>query len=363
MMNYMKKAISMMLAIVIALSLGVVNSTNLKSVSAAETMAEAVDLSTSFTKTYMLGVSDTVQTIAMPVTFTRDVCSEVKVTFEGTTDVSFMAISKTPEMTNEQSNFVDLNMTNESNVITAAYTKDKFDGNGNLYFVLMKNKNDMSREVKVTVQITINEVTTGGSIKPGQKVTAVKTGSSAEQYYKFTLPTAGKVTIQQSDYLTLCSVAKKELMTFYDERKVDTLLLDKGTYYIKIHNTGITTFRYTYKKISLSGNRSKSKAKSVKPGKKMSGTLSIGSKGYWYKCRIDKAKKFKFHYSLPELSVNVMIYKNNKKIAVGEGMSARKGTIRFIKSGNSVSLNKGTYFIKVVPVSNINYGKFTLTMK
>lgn len=361
----MKKIISMMLAIVMVLSLGVVNSVNSAKVLAAAEMAEAVDLSMSFTKTFTLGVSDTVQTLVMPVTFAQDVYSEVKVTFEGVTDTGFMAISKVPEMTNESQNFVSLEMTNEINVITTAFTKDKFDGIENLYLVLMKSKNDMNREVKVMLEVKTYENTAGGNIKAGQTVTAVKTGKAMEQYYKFTLPSAGKVTVQMSDYLTLCSASKKEIITFYSTKKKDTLILDKGTYYLKSTNTGITTFCYTYKKISLSGNRSKSKAESVKPGKKMGGTLSIGSKGYWYKCKIDKTKKFKFNYNLSgDLNVNVVIYKNNKKIAVGEDLvSTKKGTIRFINSGKSVTLNKGTYFIKVVPSGGLNYGKFTLAMK
>lgn len=360
----MKKAVSIMLVIAMMLSIGIVTPMSKETALAAEDMAEAVDLSTNFTKTFILGVSDTVQTVTMPVTFTRDVYSKVKVTFEGVTDTGFCMISKSPTISKEQADYVVLDMTDESNVINSSYTKDRFDDKGNLYLSFMKSKNDMNREVKVTIEVMTYENTTGGDIKAGQTVTSVKTNNSADSYYKFTLPSAGKVTVQSDHDLTLCSASRKEIMTFFDKKGYTTLILNKGTYYLKNRMIGTTTFRYTYKKIFLPGNQSKNKAKSVKPGQKVSGTLPINSKGCWYKCKIDKAKKFKFNYILSEdLNVTVVVYKNNKKIAVGEGISAKKGTLRFIKSGKSVSLDKGTYFIKVAPFGGLDYGKFTLTMK
>ncbi len=333
---------------------------------AAGNMSEAIDLATTFTKTFVLGVSDTVQSVAMPVTFSKNVYSQVKVTFAGAQDMAFCSISKQAEFSKNVSDYMDIFTTEKGNTITTTYTQSDFSGKGSLYLVLLKSKYDMNREVTVTLEVTAADATAGGTLKKGQKTTSVNT-DGRDQYYKLTLSGAGKVTIKTDCRLALCSSAKKELQDIESSPKGTTLILDKGTYYLKNGNKGITNFSYTYKKVSLPANRTKGKAKIMKFGKKVSGIFPFGSKGYWYKLKVGSNRKIKTKYvlskTLADSYINVVIYKKNKKVLWSANSEGKKGSLYYWTKDGKPKLAKGNYLVKVKPSAETGFGTFSLTMK
>lgn len=201
-------------------------------------------------------------------------------------------------------------------------------------------------------------------------------------YYKVKVNKAGTITFDiegtYSSYVTLCNSKKKAIstkksITAVDDNKI-VFGVKKGTYYIKV-NTNNDTIRVksTCKAVAQKNNATKKKATTLKFKKKAATiVLATEKKGSsdWYKFYNPKKKKVTVTYNSSltgDLEISFYSAKGKKfgSKRIYEGVDRTSGIIPYsgIRGSNTMTLPKGTYYIKIKKLDKKGTGTYSLTIK
>ena len=140
----------------------------------------------------------------------------------------------------------------------------------------------------------------------------------------------------------------------------------------------LKTFKYslTPVKAKVIKNYSKKKATKIKLGKKVSNVVCAypSAKAHYYKLVLnsDKNISIKYNNELKEMISFEILNEKGKSIAEGDDITKKKGTVKYtdidrkkfdLVTKSKVKLTKGTYYIKVMPLSGNSYGKYSFVVK
>ena len=140
------------------------------------------------------------------------------------------------------------------------------------------------------------------------------------------------------------------------------------TYYFAVQCNAGTKITATVKAIKDSSASSKSKAKTLSKGKKVTGVIAYGdSKADWYKIKLTKSAKLNLYYLANTNGTNekngfkITFYNKDGKVFSGKNNGKKDGWyISLANGGTKFDLPSGTYYIKVERMSKASSGSYTL---
>ncbi len=217
-----------------------------------------------------------------------------------------------------------------------------------------------------------------GTDKTLKNKVAVESSSQGDNtsvsYYKVKVKKKGYLSVSISDIqnmyttsrISICNSKKKSVTGGFqlisNSDGVKAVGVKKGTYYIAVKSYApVYRIQYAFHKVSAKSATKKSKAVTIKKGKKAKGVLIAGGKAQWYKFKQTKNKKFSINIVSkgfgPDMAVTV--YRYNKKMGTWT-MYAPKSSGPLVSTGN---LHTGTYYVKVAPKKKGASGYYTLKWK
>lgn len=238
------------------------------------------------------------------------------------------------------------------------------------------------------------------TIKDSQCYNA-KTGKIVVNYIKYKPSVTGTVTLKfdcsssysnsSMGYVTFCDKNKKTIgqkeevwRNDYSGKIYNTTtygVKKNTTYYFAVQCNAGTKITATTKAIKDSSASSKSKAKTLSKGKKVTGVITYGdSKADWYKIKLDKGAKLELSYLAETNGTNekngfkITFYNKDGKVfsgtSNGKKVSAISNVTRLYpkdgwyislgSGGTKFDLPSGTYYIKVERMSKASSGSYTL---
>lgn len=250
-----------------------------------------------------------------------------------------------------------------------------------------------------TVQITLEDLTN------------MYNAQDSATYIKFKPAKTGYVTVKMSKnntsqysraygWVTLCNSKKSALSKeeVFDTGRSDSKyytftygVKKNTTYYFRIElfaqdSYGYalaypTNVKFTFVKQDKSNKNSKSKAKTIKAGQKVTGVMIAGeNKADWYKIKLTKNKIVKLNYSAKSNGNNantdgIKISFLNSKGKLWKSGSYDNVSRLFPKNGfefysyysnnpsKHLGIKKGTYYVKVERANKTSSGFYTLSWK
>lgn len=238
-----------------------------------------------------------------------------------------------------------------------------------MYLTFIKDDTDVAKDLEITVKMEFRAETNGGVLKPGENVNVVK--AQKDQYYSFQIPKAGQISITNPNeaVLQICGKNKKELTRV--SSKESKIILEKRNYHIQPLAKGWYSFSYTAKSLGIEKNTKKGKSKKVNLNQGMKGKFFLNSKkSHFYKLVLNKKKKISGIYSISKganCSVEIYNSKGKRQFFCDQDANKNKGSFSFTGKNTfkkkKVSLEKGTYYIKITQSSRTSYGNYKLTLK
>ncbi len=234
--------------------------------------------------------------------------------------------------------------------------------------LILKNAADSGKSYTISVTLYRYEVTPPGkvSLKAGEWAKGYKEGNG-EYLYKIKAPSDGVIEIEPGADVnhssggasvetmllnSKCKAVSDESYSNEDDRA--KYCVRKGTWYIKVTDSGLFQFRYRFTKMKTSKNVKQSKAVSVKRGKTVKGILAAGEgekNGRWYKMVVSKTKKvtISMKTSIGDIDLyKIYIYKKGSSEPVATVVAPIRfgGPAKYSMSKKCL-LDKGTYYMKV----------------
>lgn len=237
---------------------------------------------------------------------------------------------------------------------------------------------DADKDSTVIAKLTtsFSPLTKVRAVKSGEKVSVVQ--AKGTLYWPLTLAKASKVTVSELGLsgTVVCDSKKKVLSTDGNLAYV----LGKGKYFIrtKVTSSGATKGSFTYKAtklgVTVGGNTTFAKAKSISLNKKVTdaNATAPSTKARYYKIKLNKTSNVSVAYNTPSSAIDALeIYNSSKKrVAYDNYVLEGSGTCQFATKGKNavgtkakVKLAKGTYYIKVKMGKPITAGVYSFTVK
>ena len=220
-------------------------------------------------------------------------------------------------------------------------------------------------------------------------------------YIKFKPSVTGTVTLKfncsssyynnSQGYVTFCNKNKKTIgqqneiwRNDYAGKIYNTTtygVKKNTTYYFAVQCNAGTKITATVKAIKDSSASSKSKAKTLSKGKKVTGVIAYGdSKADWYKIKLTKSAKLDLYYLANTNGTNekngfkITFYNKDGKVFSGKNNGKKVSAISKVtrlypedgwyislaNGGTKFDLPSGTYYIKVERMSKASSGSYTL---
>ena len=220
-------------------------------------------------------------------------------------------------------------------------------------------------------------------------------------YIKFKPSVTGTVTLKfdcsssyynnSKGYVTFCNKNKKTIgqkneiwRNDYAGKIYNTTtygVKKNTTYYFAVQCNAGTKITATVKAIKDSSASSKSKAKTLSKGKKVTGVIAYGdSKADWYKIKLTKSAKLNLYYLANTNGTNekngfkITFYNKDGKVFSGKNNGKKVSAISKVtrlypedgwyislaNGGTKFDLPSGTYYIKVERMSKASSGSYTL---
>ena len=220
-------------------------------------------------------------------------------------------------------------------------------------------------------------------------------------YIKFKPSVTGTVTLKfdcsssyynnSKGYVTFCNKNKKTIgqkneiwRNDYAGKIYNTTtygVKKNTTYYFAVQCNAGTKITATVKAIKDSSASSKSKAKTLSKGKKVTGVIAYGdSKADWYKIKLTKSAKLNLYYLANTNGTNekngfkITFYNKDGKVFSGKNNGKKVSAISKVtrlypedgwyislaNGGTKFDMPSGTYYIKVERMSKAPSGSYTL---
>lgn len=247
---------------------------------------------------------------------------------------------------------------------------------GSTYYLYLITT-ELDNHVTVRVHHTYTPGTGNATLKEGKWLHAIPV--SNVQYYKFTLPKDGYITLDHEETLFDPALLDSKKKTLVKELSLSfsSCALKKGTYYLKFQYKRPLEYKIKYNFHALTpsaaGGKKISSAKKVKLGQKITVFYPVSSgnksKYIYYKVKIPKKKKLSVVYEEIAGYISFSFYKKaGKKYSYLDDdyldnykpdlSSTKKRKIKVKKT-----LSPGTYYLVVVCSMKNNSGCYRFTLK
>ena len=224
-----------------------------------------------------------------------------------------------------------------------------------------------------------NGIETAQSISLGTAVTGFISETDSVDYYKVSVPKAGRVKFEFKSYISGVDIAildksgniidkRRSWDGYEDNPKYETLLydLEAGTYYFKVQRISSNrTGKYTLKITHTAANNNEKEpnngietAQAISLGKTVTGFISYMDSVDYYKVNVPKAGRVKFEFNSYIYGVDIAILDksgniiNQRRSWDGYEDNPKYETLLY-------DLEAGIYYFKVKKISS-NTGKYTL---
>jgi len=285
------------------------------------------DITQPRSKPYTL--SESMNSIWIPVNVSKKGIVNFVCSTQGNSESVFIALYEKKDVNAER----EYNIINGESAWNVSVSKTDVS-----YIYVEKGVNDRGKSVTVTISTSFVEETQTETLKPDKEYNIIRSEKNVD--YKFTLKKPQKISFKVNNSVAYLLDSEKNICC--NDISGEEKYLDKGTYYLRIKNSGIHTVSYSSKNVSppKTSNATKKKAKTIKLDKKEYFTYKKSSKKeMWYKVKSNKSKKISVTCSSDGSPSGDYIKELTSYNAKGKKIQTTKD--------NLIKINKGTNYIRV----------------
>lgn len=223
---------------------------------------------------------------------------------------------------------------------------------GKLYLLLSLDKTHQSVSADIQVKAYIKTVTTGRALKSGEWENGYG-HYKTPAYYPVNAKSSGLLKINATGdgiSVVLCNSKKQEVSDSFSSG-ISYAGVRKGTYYIKVKQSGAYKLQYTFTAVKEKKNYKSKKAVTLKSGKKETGVFACDDAkkkktSRWYKITVPSNKTIKVQIDR-QGALNPMFLslyqKSGKKLKL-----YTDGTLKNKKKNTGkIKVEKGTYYMEL----------------
>lgn len=209
----------------------------------------------------------------------------------------------------------------------------------------------------------------------GGEYTWLKIKPKADGYVTFTVSNASALDNYTDGTWGLFDASKKQISRIdgFDTSKTESYyksntygVKKNKVYYLRVFNYVGAKISSNVVKVKESSGTKKTKAKTIKKGKTVKGTIGANSKeADWYKFKVTKKQYLKISYSAKtNYGIKMTVYEGKKSLgSVSPNYTSSKTKSTYVVNAytnKKIKVNPGTFYVKVERYDNNSSGYYTL---